>query len=208
MSEDTWQRMVHTPEEEAGLAGERNLLSVLAKIPGACAKGPLYIPTQSGGITEIDAVLVHTSGIFVFENKEYSGSISGTLADRLWLKTGSAGATISVANPVHQNRIHTQAAASALKVPEKYVHSVIVFSDSCDISRVPESRSDFCITQTSRIKADLSTLLSLSSFTKEEADALAFRLCRYAGSAKAAEKHAKHIADIKKERRSEKKRGR
>lgn len=208
MSEDAWQRTTRTPEEEAGVRGEQNLLRILSAIPDGIAKGPLYIPTPSGGITEIDAVLVHTSGVYVFENKEYAGAVSGTLSDRLWMKTGTAGTTITVANPVHQNKIHADAAAAALKIPEKCVHSVIVFRDTCDISRVPQSRSDFLITQTSRLRADLAPRMYGGVFSAAQAGDIAARLEKYAGCEKAAEKHAKHIAEIKKERKSEKKRGR
>ncbi|HJJ28639.1 MAG TPA: nuclease-related domain-containing protein [Methanocorpusculum sp.] len=208
MSKDSWQRTTSTPEEEAGLLGERILLSVLEKIPGGYAAGPLYFPTKSGGITETDAILLHPSGLYVFENKEYSGTLSGAFSDRLWMKTNSFGQTFSVSNPIAQNSMHTKAAAAALRIPEKYVHSVIVFANACDISRIPQNRTDCCITQISRLKAALQEQFAGAVFSKEEVEALAGRLAKFRGSEKAAQKHAKHIAEIKKERKAEKKRGR
>ena len=35
----------------------------------------LYIPKEGGGTTELDVILLHESGIYVFESKNYSGWI-------------------------------------------------------------------------------------------------------------------------------------
>lgn len=37
----------------------------------------LYIPKLDGGTTEIDVVLIHPGGLFVFESKNFSGWIFG-----------------------------------------------------------------------------------------------------------------------------------
>ncbi|MBQ5799166.1 MAG: NERD domain-containing protein, partial [Oscillospiraceae bacterium] len=41
----------------------------------------LNIPTESGGTTEIDLILIHETGIYVFEIKHYKGTIYGKDTD-------------------------------------------------------------------------------------------------------------------------------
>ena len=49
----------------------------------------LYIPKSNGETTELDVVLLHESGIYVFESKNYSGWIFGTESQQYW-KIGRA----------------------------------------------------------------------------------------------------------------------
>ena len=51
----------------------------------------LYIPKENGETTELDVVLLHESGIYVFESKNYSGWIFGTETQRYWTQTLPAG---------------------------------------------------------------------------------------------------------------------
>lgn len=179
-------------------------MRILSFIPdGNLCKSPLILPTQNAGLTEVDAVLVHKAGIFVFENKEFSGSLSGGVNDRLWMK--SSDTTISVVNPILQNRHHVEAVSHVLGVPLSETHSVIVISDACDVSRVPASRGDFILCHTSDVRENLARLFCRDVFSKEETAAFVRRLDSFAGDKKSTEKHLKYIADRKKERKSEKK---
>lgn len=47
----------------------------------------LYIPKDSGETTELDVVLLHESGIYVLESKNYSGWIFGTETQQYWTQT-------------------------------------------------------------------------------------------------------------------------
>lgn len=61
---------------QKGYAGEHQLSRQLEKIKGQ--KKLLFnvlIPAEEGKTTEIDALMIHETGIYVFENKNYSGSI-------------------------------------------------------------------------------------------------------------------------------------
>jgi len=196
-----------TFQEEQGKRGEKYLIQLLSKIPGAVViQSSVILPTKTGGLTEIDAVLVHTSGVFVFENKEYSGSISGKISDRMWIKQSDT--MITVANPVLQNKIHTKAVCAHLNLPENLVYSVIVFADSCDISAVAQNRADFLITNTSHLVSELAPHMNKAVLSETVRDDIARRLEKYAATDKSSQQHAKHIAEIKKEHKSEKKRGR
>ncbi len=51
----------------------------------------VYIPKENGETTEIDVVLLHSSGIYVFESKNYSGWIFGTESQKNWTQTLPVG---------------------------------------------------------------------------------------------------------------------
>ena len=51
----------------------------------------LYIPIGYGKTTEIDVIMIHRKGIFVFESKNYSGWIFGSRNDRYWTQSLKGG---------------------------------------------------------------------------------------------------------------------
>ena len=63
---------------DEGLLGEFSIYKALNSL-----EGPrkflfnLYLPKWNGGTTELDVVLLHESGIYVFESKSYGGWIFG-----------------------------------------------------------------------------------------------------------------------------------
>lgn len=63
---------------DKGLAGEFETWEQLKSLPGY--KKSLfncYIPKRNGGTTEIDFILIHETGIYIFESKNYGGWIYG-----------------------------------------------------------------------------------------------------------------------------------
>lgn len=46
-----------------------------------------YVPKEAGTDTEIDVIMLHESGIYVFESKNYSGWIFGTENQKQWTQT-------------------------------------------------------------------------------------------------------------------------
>ena len=51
----------------------------------------VYIPKESGETTEIDVLMLCSKGLFVFESKNYSGWIFGSMNSEIWAKTFSIG---------------------------------------------------------------------------------------------------------------------
>ena len=43
-----------------------------------------YIPKNNNTTTEIDVILLHSSGIYVFESKNYSGWVYGSESQKQW----------------------------------------------------------------------------------------------------------------------------
>ena len=66
----------------------------------------VYIPKRNGEFSEIDVLLLHETGVYVFESKNLSGSIYGN-ADKLqWLRYRKNGEKDFIPNPIKQNEGH------------------------------------------------------------------------------------------------------
>lgn len=97
-----------------------------------------YLPKDEGETTEIDVMMIHKSGIYVFESKNYSGWIFGDEKARTWTQTLPNGKKLRrehFLNPIMQNKLHIKWLKSQIgeNVP---IYSVIVFSDRCTLKKV------------------------------------------------------------------------
>lgn len=102
----------------------------------------LYIPASSGHTTEIDIIMLHTSGIYVFESKNYSGWIFGSENQRYWTQSiynRSSRKTVKSRfyNPVLQNENHIKHLKNVLgsfcNIP---IYSFVVFSERCQLKKI------------------------------------------------------------------------
>ena len=122
----------------------------------------VYIPTHAG-YTEIDTVLLHETGIYVFETKNISGTISGSIELRDWTQIIGDRVSHTLYNPVFQNMGHMGALLRHLHVPLEtaHIYSFVVFSDRCTLRLVPVS-GDFgngddcwCVVHLGQLKENL-----------------------------------------------------
>lgn len=93
----------------------------------------LEIPTDFGKKTEIDLLMLHETGIYIFEIKNYKGKIYGHSKDRSWTQFFSTIPNKKFNNPIYQNDYHI----SAMKriFPNAPLHSMIVFTnENCSLS--------------------------------------------------------------------------
>lgn len=107
----------------------------------------IYIPKDNGETSEIDLVYITQKGIFVLESKNYSGWIFGDAVSQYWTSCLPNGERNRFYNPVKQNRTHIKWLSSylsgaSLTVP---LFSVIVFSERCELKKVPEDSDDVMI---------------------------------------------------------------
>ena len=92
----------------------------------------LNIPTEDNNTTEIDLLLIHETGIYIFECKHYSGIIYGTDTDENWTQFFKTTPNNSFKNPVSQNGYHLRAVKKLY--PNMPIYSFIVFtSDNCTL---------------------------------------------------------------------------
>lgn len=98
----------------------------------------LYVPIGAY-YTEIDVVAIHNSYIFVIESKNYSGWIFGDENGKKWTQTLKNGEKNQFYNPVLQNNTHISALSEFLGVPNDKFMSLIVFSERCELKKIPEN---------------------------------------------------------------------
>lgn len=97
-----------------------------------------YLPREKNKTTEIDVLMLHTSGIYVLESKNYSGWIFGSEFSKNWTQTLPSGKKARKEyfyNPVMQNKTHIKW-LKKLVGEEVLVHSVIVFSKRCTLKKI------------------------------------------------------------------------
>lgn len=131
-----------------GKAGERYTKDALEPLEGyKQILSNCYFPKSDGTFTEVDLILLHESGIYVIESKNYSGWIFGNEEQQQWTQSlpsrDGQSKKIRFFNPIIQNKGH-------LKWMKKYadigsdipLYSFIVFSDRCELKKITLTSGD------------------------------------------------------------------
>lgn len=87
----------------------------------------IIIPSSYTVTTQIDHVVVSKFGIFVIENKDYSGWIFGNENQKKWTQT-FRGKKFYFQNPILQNFAHISALKEHMPFLKKVFNNVVVFS--------------------------------------------------------------------------------
>ena len=137
----------------------------------------IYVPTR-GKTTEIDLLMIHEKGIFVFESKNYSGWIFGSADQLNWTQSLQNGEKYKFYNPIRQNQTHIKALSEFLGKPISEFMSFIVFSERCTLKKVPEDTNDVIIVRRPNMLKKLRTILksTQSKYSHDEIRALADQL--------------------------------
>lgn len=104
----------------------------------------INIPTENNKTTEIDLLLIHETGIYVFEMKHYKGTIYGRDTDAFWTQFFRTTKNAHFKNPILQNRYHINALRKMFPTPP--IYSIIVFTnDDCTVKVDFDNRiNDVC----------------------------------------------------------------
>ena len=164
---------------DKGKLGEYYLYEELEMLPGY--KHYLfncYVPTQNG-TTEIDVILLHETGVYVFESKNYSGWIFGNENQQYWTQVLPVGKGRSQKhqffNPIIQNKIHIRKLKTFLKNTTNIpFYSYIIFSNRCELKDITiSSNSNYVINRYSLLYS-LKEVISKTNITlsKETIDEL------------------------------------
>ena len=101
----------------------------------------IYIPKGNGETTEIDVIMLHESGIYVLESKNYSGWIFGSENQQYWTQTLAAKGKSQKSrffNPIMQNKGHIKWLSNFLEISSQSIfYSYIVFSERCTLKDIP-----------------------------------------------------------------------
>lgn len=96
----------------------------------------VYLPKQKEGeTTEVDIIMISTKGIYVVENKNYSGWIFGNEKDKNWCET-LKGKKYFFYNPVKQNATHIKYLEKLLNIGNEKYNSLITFNSNADLKEI------------------------------------------------------------------------
>lgn len=113
----------------------------------------LNVPVDNKKTTEIDLLMIHETGIYVFEVKHYKGTIYGDEEGNVWTQYFRTTKNSVFKNPILQNYYHVDAVKKLF--PDVPVKSVIVFTnEDCDL-RINLNSSDVLVTTLSNLYIDL-----------------------------------------------------
>lgn len=126
---------------DKGISGEFSIYSSLVSLPGYKRfLFNMYVPKRNGETTELDIVLLHESGLYIFESKNYSGWIFGKENQQYWTQTLPTGRGRSQKNrfynPIMQNIGHMKWLRAFLNDSTLPFYSYIVFGNSCALKDV------------------------------------------------------------------------
>ena len=187
---------------DKGSQGEYLIWDSLQQLPGYkkflfnC-----YLPKRNGESTEVDLILLHESGIYVFESKNYSGWIFGTETQQYWTQSlpGRYGQAHKVKffNPILQNQAHLKWLGEYLGIDSHFFYSCIVFGDDCTLKHITLTSGRHYVTNRSNLFAAISShiQLSITKLSPEQIDSLYAKL--FPLTQVDAEQRAQHIKEVK-----------
>jgi ribosomal protein S18 acetylase RimI-like enzyme len=172
----------HTPyrtvRRDLGLWGEYLTYRRLCDLPGEkkflfnC-----YVPKDKRGYSEIDLILLHSSGVYVFESKNYSGWIFGNEADSHWTQSFRNGHKERFYSPIKQNSTHIRTLLHFLPgLSPEAVQSVIVFSERCTLRRITLTTDQHIVIKRDQLPRAIASLARRQIFNAQQIDALYQRL--------------------------------
>lgn len=83
---------------------------------------------SADGTTQIDHVLISTTGVFVIETKHYTGWLFANTKMPMWTQVKFKRKN-KFQNPIHQNYKHVKAIQNLLDfIPPDHIHSLIAFT--------------------------------------------------------------------------------
>ena len=137
----------------------------------------IYIPYKNG-TSEIDILVLHEKGIFVLESKNYSGWIFGNEKQKNWTQVLTKNKKEYFYNPLIQNRTHINALSNYLKIKKTEMKSIIVFSDRCELKKIPENTEEHIITKRNNLIDYIrkETTYGEIVFTREEIEKMYIKL--------------------------------
>lgn len=114
----------------------------------------IEVPTANGRTTEIDLLMIHESGLYVFEMKHYKGKIYGKADDEMWTQYFRTAKNNRFKNPILQNEYHIKALRDMF--PNLPIYSCVIFtSQECEL-RVNIPKSDVMVCNLYNFKREIS----------------------------------------------------
>ena len=189
---------------DVGRSGEYLTYEELTRVPGY--KRFLFnclLPAKDGNTTEIDILMIHASGIYVFECKNYKGWIFGNESQRIWTQALSNGKGKKAQkehfyNPMMQNASHIRWLEKYLNglYPGK-IYSYIIFGDKCSFKSVTQTEHQHSLAHVGELSRMIGYDVKArgSVFSNEFIDKIYDKL--YPLSQKTEQERAEHVSQVK-----------
>lgn len=132
------------------------------------------VPAFKGRTTQIDIVIISVFGIFVIENKDFSGTIFGKKEEPYWIQVFNKEKYFKFKNPIHQNFGHIKALQNLLNIPFENFFSIVVFSESAKFGDfisddvVSPGESLFLVREKNKVIFSLKEVVTFVSKLKSE----------------------------------------
>lgn len=182
--------------EEKGTFGEYLLVKALKEMPGE--KRILtncYIPKDNGTTTELDIVMIHETGIYVIESKNFSGWIFGNEENMYWTLTFPNGKKYQFYNPIWQNKNHIKHLRNIIG-NDFYYYSFVVFGKNCELRNISNhTNTAVCDEYTFKGRLYATLTSAHKSISPEKIKSLYMQLSEYEYITK--DDKNKHIHNIK-----------
>jgi len=157
-----------------------------------------YIPKEDGTFSEADLILLHPSGVYVFESKNYSGWIFGNEADRQWTQSLNGRHKKRFYSPLMQNNSHIrQLLRFAPELAREAIQSVIVFSERCDLRKITLTSQQHLVVKRHRLLFAMEPLIRRQLLSPADIDTLYQRLFPQTQlTEQQKQAHIQHVKDI------------
>ena len=193
------QTTYHAVRKNPGFWGEYLTCLKLSSLPGD--KKLLfncYLPKENGTFTEIDLIMLHASGVYVFESKNYSGWIFGSETERQWTQSFRGGHKERFYNPLMQNANHIKQLRRFLpNTAQETFQSVIVFSERCELRKITLTTERHLVTKRDRLPRVMAPYLQRQLLSPADIDALYQQLLPQTQlTEQQKQAHIQHVSDI------------
>ncbi len=159
----------------------------------------IYVPYKQGD-SEVDLIMVHEKGIFVFESKNYKGWIFGEEKEYEWTRI-IKGKKHHFRNPILQNETHIKVLAEFLRLPLECFVSYVVFSNRSVLKSVPNNSHQAVVLKCGKMLKSLRKRLRYKKpiFTRQQIEVISQKLQTECGETFEKKKeHIKYVQQLRK----------
>lgn len=195
-------------KEVAGAQAENSVsgaLDISCKQDGRVYKifQNVYIPKSDGdGTTEIDVLLVHESGFYVFESKNIYGKLYGDLKHPQWVCYHGKD-NQKFCNPINQNSMHIKHLEKLMALTDRRfkAFNIVVLGKNTQVIRIPENTDWYRIYDIHSLRTSFLKFVKgqPSVYSAQETKSFFSSLSRYANaSGKTKQQHVERLKSRKK----------
>ena len=137
-------------------------------------------PYQKGlGAADVDVVMIHEKGVYVFQSKDMNGWVFGGEEDNLWMEKFN-DRSLEFPNPILENKGSIDLLSYVLGKGVSGFVSVIVFGNTTKMNSIPGGDRSCIITRRLHLQKELIHHLqkAVCIYSPEMVDAMYLRLCQ------------------------------